>query len=206
MSERLANRLKIACRIMFVLGNLALVWLFFLIRDAERAEDLPFALSQVVWLVLLAALAIGVSLLLGTYMSFAMGVDVFGLNRFSHFPRGKPFDGLAPGEEKRLHLPWTRGAFGRGANAGFKLLLTNRRLLAGSSLTSWYLLEIPLETIRLVEKKDRRWGSSALRFHVVGAADYHREISLGRESERVRLEEELSRLGIAVIEEDRAPS
>ena len=80
-----------------------------------------------------------------------------------------------------------------------------RRLLAGSSLTSWYLLEIPLETIRLVERKDRRWGPSTLRFPLLGTADEHRDISLGKESERARLEEELSRLGIRLYDEGNCP-
>jgi hypothetical protein len=206
MSERLANRLKTACRIAFVIGNLILLWIFLAIRDAEGPEDLPFDSTRGILLLLFATLAIGASLLLGTYMSFIMGVDVFGLNRLSRFPRGKPFDGLGPGEEERLRLRWRRGSLGQGARAGFKLLLTNRRLLAGSSLTSWYLMEIPLDSIRLIERKDPRWGPPVLRFHLLGQAAEHRDLTLGKEDERVQLEEELSRMGVPVVNDPPANS
>lgn len=197
MSERLAEALKVSCRIGFLVGNVALIWLYLAIRDAKRPEDLPFDLTAALCLVAFVALTLGGSALLGTYLSFAMGVDVFGLNRLSGYPRGKPFDGLAPEEEERLRLRWTRGAFGRGANAGFKLLLTNRRLLAGSSLTSWYLLDISLEHVRGVERMERRFGPKTLRFHLLDATEEHRDISLGHDHERERLEEELARLGIS---------
>ncbi len=196
MTKRLANRLKVLCQFVLVFGNLAIVGLYIVVREAERAEDLPFTLSQAVWLLMLVGLLIGCALVLGMYLSIALGVDVFLLNRVSRIPRGKPFDGLAPGEEERMHLRWTRGALGRGVNAGFKLLLTNKRLLAGSSLTSWYLLEMPLSMIRLVEKLERRWGPPGLRFHMLGPRDLHWDVTLAQQNERARLEDELSRLGI----------
>jgi hypothetical protein len=196
MTERLADRLKVACRAALVVGTLALVWLYLIVRRAEGAEDLPFTLGQAIALLLLVTLIIGAGLLLGTYLSLFLGVDVFGLNRLSRLPRGKPFEGLATGEEERLHLGWTRGGMGLGANMGFKLLLTNRRLLAGSSLTSWYLLEIPLDKVRLVERLERRWGPTALRFHLLEGASPHWDLTLVGETERAALEEELSRLGL----------
>lgn len=196
MTERLAHRLKTVCRIAFLVGNLALVWIYFTVREAESAEDLPFTPTQGLWLVLLVGLLIGPALLLGAYLSFALGIDVFGLNRLARIPEGKPFEGLGTGEEERLCLRWTRGGLGRGTNAGFKLLLTSRRLLLGSSLTSWYLLEIPLETIRLLEKQERRFGPPGLRFHLLGTTDAHWDLTLAVPKEQARLEEELARLGL----------
>lgn len=199
MTEYLADGAKHVCRLAFGFGNLLLIWVYLVVRNPSTSEELPFTPEQGLALLVLAVVAIGGSLLVGAYLSLAMGVDVFGLNRLTGYPRGKPFGGLAAGEEVRLRYRWIRGSLGRGASLGFKLLLTDRRILAGSSLSSWYLLEIPLASVRLVTREKPRWGPEAVRFHLTGSEPASWVLTLGGASERARLIEELSHFGLSPV-------
>lgn len=201
MSEALAHRLKHLCRVSLVAGTAALLWSYWLVRDAQRPEDVPFELQTDLWLLVLLAAWLGAATLLSVYLVVFLGMDVLGLNGLFGIPTGKPFAGLQPDEEERLRLEYTRGGIGGlGFNGVFKLRLTNRRLLAGANLTSWYLLEIPLEQIIAAELRGRkRWFPAALWLTRVGSAGAERwGLTLEKKEEFERLLQGLEELGVPI--------
>ena len=200
MSEALAHRLKHFCRISLVAGAAALLWLYRLVRSAETHRDLPFELESGLWLLVLLTAWLGVATLLSVYLTVFMGVDVLGLNRLIGVPAGKPFGGLEPGEEERLRFEYTRGGIGwSNFNGVFKVRLTNRRLLAGANLTSWHLLEAPLEQIITAEVHTRRWFPPALHLTQVGSQGTERWVlTLHKKEEFERLLQGLEDLGVPI--------
>jgi hypothetical protein len=200
MSEALAHRLKHFCRVSLVAGTAALLWLYLLVRRAETHRDLPFELESGLWFLLLLAVWLGLATLLSFYLMVFMGVDVLGLNRLFGVPTGKPFGGLQPGEEERLRFEYTRGGIGwLNFNGVFKVRLTNQRLLAGANLTSWHLLEAPLEQIIAAEVRTRRWLPPALHLTQVGSQGTEGwALTLHKKEEFERLLRGLEDLGVPI--------
>jgi hypothetical protein len=196
--ESLARRLKIFCRLSYVVCGAGLAFLY---RSTERAsapEELP--LSPEASLVALFALAAwaGLAVLVGVYLSVFLGVDVVGLNALLGLPTGKPFDGLEPGEEERLRFDYISGSIGwSNYNGVFKLCLTNQRLLVGVNLTSWYLLQLPLGEITNASVEHRRWFPPQLHLERLGFAGTEQwRITVGKRFQFDQLIEELKRLGV----------
>jgi hypothetical protein len=200
LSEALAHRLKHFCRVSLVAGTAALLWLYLLVRRAETHRNLPFELESGLWLLVPLAAWLGVATLLSVYLTVFMGVDVLGLNRLFGVPTGKPVGGLRPGEEDRLRFEYTRGGIGwSNFNGVFKVRLTNWRLLAGANLTTWYLLEAPLEQIIAVEVRARRWFPPALHLTQVGSQGTERwALTLHKKEEFERLLQGLEELGVPI--------
>jgi hypothetical protein len=200
MSEALAHRLKHFCRVSFVSGMAAMLWLYWLVRTAKGPDDLPFRPEGGQWLLVMLAAWLGVATFLTAYLSVFLGIDVLGLNRLFGMPTGKPFSGLQPGEEERLRFDFSRGGIGwANFNGLFKVRLTNRRLLAGANLTSWHLLEIPIDQIIAAELRSRRWLPPALRLMEVGSMGTEQwDLSLHKKEEFARLLEGLEELGVPI--------
>jgi hypothetical protein len=200
MKRSTAYFLRNLCRAIFLFGSAGLVWLLWVMQQAQSKEDLPFAsLLEAVYIIILLMSLIGFAVFLGLFLSLLQGVDVFGLNRLSQLPEGKPFKGLEPEEEGRLWLDFTHGAIGRNVYRGiFKLLLTNRRLLVGANLTSWYLQEILLTDITAAEVRGSGRQPWVLRLTLRTPDTRPWEIALSRPWAQEQLLKELHRLGVEV--------
>lgn len=205
MSEAMAHRLARACRISFLVTLLAVGWVYWQMRAALRPDELPLLPAGMVQLLHLLVVWLGATVLLGLYLDLFLGLDVFGLNGLLGMPTGRPFGGLAPGEEERLRFDYSRGFIGwSNYNGLFKLCLTNRRLLAGVNLSSWYLLDLPLEEILTAEVRTRRLFPSSLRLTRMGLAGVERwELGLQAKSQFEQLLAELRRLGVPLQESHR---
>jgi len=201
MTEALAHRLKHLCRVSLVAGTAALLWFCWLVRSAQEPEHLPFKPEAGLWLLVLLTAWLGTATLLSVYLVVFLGMDVLGLNRLFGIPTGKPFSGMGPEEKECLRFDFTGGGIGGlGFNGVFKLRLTNRRLLAGASLTSWYLLEVPLEQIIAAELRgQKRWFPAALRLTRVGSTGTEQwDLTLHKKEEFERLLQGLEELGVPV--------
>lgn len=198
MSEALASRLKQFCRVSLVAGSAILLWFYWLARTAKSRGDLPFSPEAGLWVLVLVIIWLSVTLVLSFYLMVFLGVDVLGLNRLFRVPTGKPFGGLQPDEQARLRLNYTRGSIGwANFNGLFKLLLTNRRLLVGANLTSWYLLEVPLPAILSAEVRRRFLFFNAIRLTTAGLQGTETwEIGLQKKGEFQRLAATLRTLGV----------
>lgn len=187
MSEELAEQLKWLVRA-YVVG----VVVYLAQGHARGLKNQP----GVVFVVSLIVAA-----WLFAYLSFFLGVDVAGLARIFGVPRGHRFTGFAPGEEVRLRLNFTYGAINRaGYNGVFKLVLTDRRLLAGANLTRWFLVEIPLREIVRATLEPRRWFLPAAVVIVQsgGTGVFTWKIGLASGNHFSELLAELGRLGVEV--------
>lgn len=189
MSEETADRLKWLLRACLVAAA------FYLITSGTRGLKGPHAL-MFVW-------ACNVVILMTIYLEFFLGVSVTGLARLFGVPRGKPFTGIAPGEEPRFRLNFAYGSINWAGYKGvFKLLLTNRRLLAGANLTKWFLLEIPFEQIvRAVAKKRRLIFPAALIIEQSGSDGTATcKIGVANDKKFRELLAQLGKLGVRVEE------
>lgn len=200
MSEELAERLKTFCRLTLVLGTLALVYLYGLLRQARAPEDLPLKLDSLLPLLIVLVACVGLALLLSLYLTVFLGVDVLGMNRLFGMPRGRPFTGLRPDEEERLRIDFAVGGLNwANFNRIFKLRLTNQRLLVGANLTSWHLLELPLQEITAAEVRTHRWFGPKLHLERSGPAGLESwAVHLRNQSQFHQLVEELRAAGVAV--------
>lgn len=203
MTRSTAYFLRHLCRATFLFGNAGLVWLFWVLGETPGSNKLPFTtLTEAVYTIVLFLSLIGFAVFLGLYLSLLLGVDVFGLNRLIRLPEGKPFFGLKPDEEERLRLDFTQGALGWHVYRGiFKLRLTNRRLLVGANLTSWYLLELLLTDITKAEVRSSVRQPWLLRLTLRSAAARPWEIALSDSQARQQLLDRLQKLGVEVITE-----
>ncbi|MEM7200181.1 MAG: hypothetical protein AAF628_07940 [Planctomycetota bacterium] len=199
MTETLADALKTGCRTAFLLGNVLLFTVGWFVLRANQPEDLPFTCVGAVRVLTVTVICIGGGLVLGSYLSLALGVDVFGLNRLLGVPRGRPFHGLQDGEEERLQLRWSAGGVGRtcGYAFGMKMLLTTRRLLLGTHLSSWFVYEFSLADVRSFERRKGAWATQAVRLHFhERPARPHVDVWLARAEHRDALAEQLEALSI----------
>jgi hypothetical protein len=198
VSEALASRLKQFCRLSLVAGSAILLWFYWLARTAKSRGDIPFSPEAGLWLLTLVTVVLAVAMLLSSYLMVFLGVDVLGLNHLLRMPAGKPFTGLQPDEQERLRLNCTRGSIGwANFNGLFKLLLTNRRLLVGANLTSWYLLEVPLPAILSAEVRRRFLFFNTIRLTTAGLQGTEAwEIGLQKKGEFERLAASLRALGV----------
>ena len=200
MPRSTAYFLRHLCRTTFLFGNAGLIWLFWVLGETPGSSKFPFTtVTEAVYTIILFLSLIGFAVFLGLYLSFLLGVDVFGLNRLTRLPEGKPFFGLKPNEEDRLRLDLTQGALGWNVYRGiFKLRLTNRRLLVGVNLTSWYLLELLLTDITKAEVRSSVRQPWLLRLTLRSAAARPGEIALSRPQAQEQLLNELRKLGVEV--------
>ncbi len=183
MSESIAHALKWLCRVSLLAITGALVWLYM----QSRSETLPFSTMDTLRLLLGIVACFGLSSLLSLYLMLLLGIDVLGLRRLTGAPTGKPFSGLEAGETERLRFDFTHGGIGRSRYRWvFKLLLTDKRLLVGVNLTSWFLLELPLARISGAQA-----GEGALHLELVEPAEAW-TLTLGRAAELEALTEALT--------------
>ena len=154
-----AHRLKRAVRVAFVIGNVALIAIALQIWSASGGDfDRPWTDVRLLFYTLVGGVfLLSAALIVGLYLSIFLGVDVFGLSKVARLlrtglPEGKPFDGFAPGEAEVLRFDYCSGGLNRdvGFRGIFKLLLTNRRLLVGANLTTWFLVEFQLSELESV--------------------------------------------------------